>query len=71
MRELNSCIRRVSYNYADRIGWARQLADSLRYINGIITSGAAYKRELYNQGRGCGVECEYGVSDKRVPKLII
>ncbi len=58
--ELKSWFRRVSYNYVDRIGWARQLVDSLCYIKGIITSGAAYKRELYNQGRGC-VECEYGL----------
>lgn len=60
IRKLNLSIRRVSYNYADRVGWARQLADSLCYIRGIITSGSAYKQELYNQGRGC-VECEYGV----------
>ncbi len=60
VRELNSCIRCVSYNYVDRIGWARQLVDSLCYIKGIITSGAAYKRELYNQGRE-SVGCEYGL----------
>ena len=39
----------MEYNYAERIGYAQQLFQSLHYIKGIIASHPQYGHELYTR----------------------
>lgn len=51
IRNVKSCMRRLAYNYPERLDWARQLVDSLAYVKGIIASDPLYAQELRDQER--------------------
>ena len=51
IRNVKSCMRRLAYNYSERLDWARQLVDSLAYVKGVIASDPLYAQELRDQER--------------------